>query len=76
VDRSHIINTATGAVTLAVAAPVVISIVSLVNLAWPVIPLLAVGAIFLAANKTKSHEPDINSANSANHSSNDNRDRA
>jgi hypothetical protein len=75
VDRSHIINTATGAVTLAVAAPVVISIVSLVNLAWPVIPLLAVGAIFLAANKT-SHEPDNNNSNSAKHSAKDNRDRA
>ena len=73
-DRSHIINTVAGAVTLAVAAPVVISMVSLVNLAWPVIPLLAVGAIFLAANKTKSHEPDNN--NSAKHSANDNRDRA
>ena len=73
-DRSHIINTATGAVTLAVAAPVVISIVSLVNLAWPVIPILAVGSIFLAANKTKSH--DNNNSTSAKQGANNSRDRA
>jgi hypothetical protein len=75
VDRSRIINTFTGAVTLAVAAPVIFSMVSLISLAWPVIPLLAVGAIFLAANKTKSHEPDNNNINSAKQGANS-RDRA
>lgn len=50
-DRSHIITTATGAVTLAVAAPVVISMASLISFAWPVIPLLTVGSIWLAVNK-------------------------
>jgi predicted DNA repair protein MutK len=51
VDRSHIITTATGAVALAVAAPVVISMASLISFAWPVIPLLTVGSIWLAFNK-------------------------
>jgi len=75
VDRSHIIKTATGAVTLAVAAPVVISMVSLISLAWPVIPILTVGSIWFAVNK-KENSHDNNNSTSAKHSANDNRDRA
>jgi hypothetical protein len=65
VDRSHIITTATGAVTLAVAAPVVISMASLISFAWPVIPLLTVGSIWLAVNKQdkdRSYEHNNNNS--------------
>jgi hypothetical protein len=76
VDRSHIINTATGAVTLAVAAPVVISMVSLISLAWPIIPILTVGSIWFAVNKKEnSHDDKNNNNTSAKHSAS-NRDRA
>jgi len=51
VDRSHIITTATGAVTLAVAAPVLISMVGIISILWPVIPILAVGSMWAAASK-------------------------
>jgi hypothetical protein len=75
VDRSHIINTATGAVTLAVAAPVVISMVSLISLAWPVIPILTVGSIWFAVNK-KENSHDNNNSTSAKQGANNSRDRA
>ena len=64
-DRSHIITTATGAVTLAVAAPVVISMASLISFAWPLIPLLTVGSIWLAVNKQdkdRSYEHNNNNS--------------
>lgn len=54
--QSHILSTAAGAVTLVVAAPVVISMVSLISFVWPVIPILAVSSICLAANKQKSND--------------------
>ena len=61
-DRSHIYTISTGAVTLAVAAPVIVSIVGLISLLWPVIPLLAVGSVLVTANNktnnNKNHDND------------------
>ena len=62
-DQSHIYSTSAGAVTLAVAAPVVISMTGLISILWPVIPLLAVASIFVAVNnktKNNSHDNDNN----------------
>jgi hypothetical protein len=76
VDRSHIINTVAGAVTLAVAAPVVISMLGLINFAWPVVPILTVGSVWFAVNKKEnSHDNKNNNNASAKHSAS-NRDRA
>jgi len=55
VERSHIITTSAGAVTLVVAAPVLISFAGLVSVLWPVIPILTVGSIWLAVNN-KGHD--------------------
>ena len=62
-DQSHIYSASAGAVTLAVAAPVVISMTGLISLLWPVIPLLAVGAIFLSVNKTNNNKSHDNNDN-------------
>jgi hypothetical protein len=56
VDRSHIITTSTGAVALAVAAPVIISITGLISILWPVVPILTVGSIWLAVNKKETSQ--------------------
>jgi hypothetical protein len=60
VDRSHIITTATGAVALAVAAPVIISMFGLVSTIWPIIPILTASSLLLAGNKTTRQESDAN----------------
>lgn len=60
-DRSHIITTATGAVTLAVTAPVVIAMTSLISFVWPLIPILTVSSAFLAV---KNNEKENNNTNS------------
>jgi hypothetical protein len=61
VTRSHIPATATGAVALAVTAPVLISMFKLVSLAWPLIPILAVSSTWLAAGKQKDNNDNNNS---------------
>jgi hypothetical protein len=72
VDRSHIITTATGAVALAVAAPVVISMASLISFAWPVIPILTVGSVWAAVNRKETsqnqHDNNKDKKTSAYHS--------
>jgi len=64
VDRSNIFTTAAGAVTLVVAAPVVLSATGILSLLWPVIPLLTVGSFWVAVNKSgnsnKSHDNNNN----------------
>lgn len=63
-DRSHIITTATGAVTLAVAAPVLISMVGIISILWPVIPILAVGSMWAAASKPANSNNNANNTKS------------
>lgn len=58
-SQSHISTTAAGAVTLVVAAPVVISMVSLISFVWPVVPILAVSSIWLAVKNPKSNDNNI-----------------
>jgi hypothetical protein len=69
VDRSNIITTATGAVALAVAAPVIVSMVSLINFAWPVIPILTVSSIFLSVNYKDSDKKTNNNKHDKNNTS-------
>jgi hypothetical protein len=63
VDRSHIITTSTGAVTLAVAAPVLISFTGLACMLWPVIPILTVGSIWFAVKKQGYDNNNTNNTN-------------
>jgi hypothetical protein len=60
VTQSHISNTAAGAVTLVVAAPVIISMVSLISFLWPVVPILAVSSICLSVNDPKKSNDNNN----------------
>lgn len=52
--QSQIIKTSAGAVTLAVAAPVLLAIAGLIKVAWPLIPLLVAGSACLASDN-KNH---------------------
>lgn len=58
------VSVAIGAVAVTAAAPVVISVTSLVLSIWPIMPLVLVSSLWLSREKGKATHNDIRPSNS------------